>query len=104
MLAQLIDVPMFPAQRQLMLRGIQIRMARAALRWSAQELANRARLGIATVQRAERLGIDVPAITAANLFAIQRAFEGAGITFIDDGEESRSGGPGLRLPQGGEKP
>jgi transcriptional regulator with XRE-family HTH domain len=85
-----------------MLRGIQIRMARTALGWTAQELASRARLGIATVQRAERLGVDVPAITAANLFAIQRAFESAGITFIDDGEQSLSGGPGLRLAKGGE--
>jgi transcriptional regulator with XRE-family HTH domain len=97
MLSQVIDVPKFPAQRQLMLRGIQIRMARTALGWSAQQLADRAHIGIATVQRAERLNADVPPITAANLFAIQRALEEAGVIFIDDGEQSLIGGPGLRL-------
>jgi transcriptional regulator with XRE-family HTH domain len=97
MLSQVIDVPKFPAQRQLMLRGIQIRMARTALGWSAQQLADHARLGIATVQRAERLNVDIPPITAANLFALQRALEEAGIIFIDDGEQSLIGGPGLRL-------
>jgi transcriptional regulator with XRE-family HTH domain len=97
MLSQAMDVPEFPSQRQLMLRGIQIRMARTALGWTAQQLADRAHLGVATIQRAERLDADVPAITAGNLFAVQRALEDAGIIFIDDGETSLSGGPGLRL-------
>jgi transcriptional regulator with XRE-family HTH domain len=96
-LAQVIDVSEFPAQRRLMLRGVQIRMARTALGWSAQTLADKAHLGIATIQRAEQRGHDVPPITVANLFAIQRALEDAGVIFIDDGEQSLGGGPGLRL-------
>jgi transcriptional regulator with XRE-family HTH domain len=96
-LVQVIDVPEFPAQRQMMLRGIQIKMARTALGWSQQQLADAAHLGVATIQRAELPGPDVPAITAGNLFAIQRALEEAGIVFLDDGEQSLSGGPGLRL-------
>ena len=78
-----------------MLRGFQIRLARLALGWSQQQLADAAKLGIATIQRAERA--EVPPLTASNLFAIQRALEEGGVTFIDDGESSLAGGPGIRL-------
>jgi transcriptional regulator with XRE-family HTH domain len=77
-----------------MLRGFQIRLGRLAVGWSQQQLAARAQVGVATIQRAERA--DEPPLTASNLRAIQRALEEAGIVFIDDGEQSLSGGPGLR--------
>jgi transcriptional regulator with XRE-family HTH domain len=59
------------------LQGIQITLARIALGWSQQRLADAARIGIATVQRAGRAGR--PPITVSNLFAIQTALERAGI-------------------------
>jgi transcriptional regulator with XRE-family HTH domain len=68
---------------------MQIKVARIILGWDQKRLADEARVGVATVQRAERS--DQPPITAANLFAIQRALEQAGIAFIDD--EQR---PGVR--------
>nr|WP_091129421.1 hypothetical protein [Microvirga guangxiensis] len=72
--------------------GSQIRAARAFLRWSAEELAARAQLGVATIRRAEAQDGPV-AMTLANAGAIQRAFETAGIQFIPE----NGGGPGVRL-------
>ena|SRR5215472_8917417 len=77
-----------------MLRGFQIRLARLAIGWTQQELADKAQLGVATIQRAEHA--DVPSVTGSNLFAIQRALEQEGVTFVDDAEASLGGGPGLR--------
>jgi transcriptional regulator with XRE-family HTH domain len=75
-----------------MLTGAQIRAARALLRWSADELAGAAKVGVATVRRAERID-GKPSMTEANKEAIHRALESAGVEFIDkDG-----GGPGVRL-------
>jgi ribosome-binding protein aMBF1 (putative translation factor) len=72
----------------------QIRMARAGLGWSAKELARRAHLGIATIRRAETAGV-----TPGNMFAIQHAFEEAGVTFLDEDQSSPAGGRGVRLPR-----
>ncbi len=78
-----------------MLTSHQIRAARALLRWSAQELADEASLGISTVQRME--GADnVPSASASNLDAVQKALESAGIIFLPDGINV-DGGPGVRL-------
>jgi transcriptional regulator with XRE-family HTH domain len=81
--------------RPVVIRGIQIRLARTALGWTVKRLAQEANLGTATIQRAERA--ERPPLTVSNLFAIQRALEQAGIIFIDDGEQSLAGGPGIRL-------
>jgi transcriptional regulator with XRE-family HTH domain len=60
----------------------QCRMARAALRWSAQELAQRANVGRVTVQRLESGKVEpVPAIAAA----IRQALERAGVEFHPNG-------------------
>ncbi|MDL2410918.1 transcriptional regulator [Rhizobium calliandrae] len=72
--------------------GAQIRAARALLRWSAKELAKAAKLGVATVSRAE-VEDDVPSITAANLSAIKIALERAGIEFVAE----NGGGAGVRF-------
>lgn len=61
---------------------MQCRMARAALNWSTKELAEKARVGMATVARFERG--DASTIPAT-LAAIQRALEAAGVEFIDRG-------------------
>lgn len=74
--------------------GAQIRAARALVRWSAEELANAASVGIATVRRAEAED-GVPPTTAANLNAIRLALQTAGVEFIRE----NGGGPGVRFAQ-----
>jgi len=76
-----------------LLSAAQIRAARALLRWSAQDLARESVLGINTIRRAE-VAEEGTSLTAANELAIRRAFEAAGVLFID---ENGSNGPGVRL-------
>jgi len=76
----------------LKLVGAQIRAARALLRWSADDLARRAMVGINTVRRAE-ISETETSLTAANEAAIRRAFESAGVEFIPENGH----GPGVRL-------
>jgi hypothetical protein len=78
-----------------MINGPQIRAARALLGWSAGELARRAKLGMATIQRAES-SPGIPTTQATNLFAIQQALEAGGVVFLDPGEH-RGGGAGVRF-------
>jgi len=77
----------------MMMNPDQCRMARAALKWSSQELGSAAGVGLNTVQRFER-GSDS---RHSSVVAIQRALEAAGIVFLADGETSLAGGPGVRL-------
>jgi len=60
------------------------------LAWSQQDLANEAGIGIVTVHQLEA-GTSQP--RRATLEVIRRAFEKAGVEFIDE----NGGGPGLRL-------
>ena len=59
---------------------------------TADQLAQQAKIGIATVRRAEAMQ-GVPTITAANLAAIRAALEAAGVVFVDENGH----GPGVRL-------
>ena len=68
----------------------QCRAARGLLGWNQQELARRARVGIVTVHQLET-GVSHP--RRATLDVIQRAFESAGVEFIDE----NGGGPGVPL-------
>jgi hypothetical protein len=70
----------------------QIRAARGLLRWSAEDLAREATLGLATIRRAEGAENET-SMTLANDLAVRRALEGAGVEFIDE----NGGGPGVRL-------
>jgi transcriptional regulator with XRE-family HTH domain len=72
--------------------GSQIRAARALLRWSANDLAVRSQLGVATIRRAEAQD-GLVSMTSANANAIRHAFEVAGVQFISE----NGGGPGVRL-------
>ena len=65
----------------------QCKMARVALGWSAQDLAQRARVGVNTVKRFES---GKPA-NVSTVTLIEQAFEAAGIEFTN-GEA-----PGVRL-------
>jgi hypothetical protein len=75
------------------LRSSQIRAARAVLRWTAEDLAREAALGLNTVKRAE-LAEDETSLTVSNDLAVRRALEAAGVVFID---EDAGLGPGVRL-------
>jgi hypothetical protein len=78
-----------------MLTGLQIRAARALLRWSHQRLATESRTGIATVQRAESED-GIPSVHARTLNALQTALERGGVIFVAAGE-NKDGGDGVRL-------
>ncbi|MET4318283.1 transcriptional regulator [Bradyrhizobium sp. RT5a] len=73
----------------------QLRAARALLRWSALDLAQAAKVGVATIRRVEVLDGEIP-VTAANEEALRRTLEAAGVEFIDD----NGGGAGVRLRRG----
>ncbi len=72
--------------------GAQIRAARALLRWRAQDLADAARVGIATIHRIEKDDGPVQMIRTTE-DAIRRALEEAGIEFIPE----NGGGAGVRM-------
>jgi transcriptional regulator with XRE-family HTH domain len=72
--------------------GAQLRAARALLRWSADDLAEKTKIGIATLRRAE--SADGPVgMTAANAASVRAALESAGVIFVEENGE----GPGVRL-------
>jgi len=68
----------------------QCRAARGLLAWTQYDLANRAGVGIVTVHQFEA-GLSQPRRATGEV--IRRAFEDAGVVFIDD----NGGGPGVRL-------
>jgi transcriptional regulator with XRE-family HTH domain len=70
----------------------QIRAARALLKWSAEDLANVAGVGIATVRRFE-LDKGVPSGQVRILGALKATLEAGGIEFIGTPEDR----PGVRL-------
>lgn len=82
-------------QDRAMLTGVQIRAARALLRWTTGELAKRSGVGIATVHRAEAVD-DVPPMNARTLMKLRNSLQEAGVEFLD-GQYSGGGGPGVRL-------
>lgn len=75
-----------------MLTTQQIRMARGALRWSAQRLSDEAGVALKTIQRIESLD-GVPPSHTQTLQAIQQALEAAGVEFIGTPTDA----PGIRL-------
>jgi transcriptional regulator with XRE-family HTH domain len=76
--------------------GAQLRAARALLRWSAEDLAERSSLGVATIRRAEAQDGLISA-TPANIRAMRTALENAGVQLIPQ----NGGGPGVRLKRQG---
>jgi transcriptional regulator with XRE-family HTH domain len=74
------------------LSSAQIRAARALIRWSAQELAEKTAVGVTTIRRAELTASETK-LTRVNDQAIRRVLEAAGVEFIDQ----NGGGPGVRL-------
>jgi hypothetical protein len=70
----------------------QLRAARALLRWSALDLANASKVGVATIRRVEVMEGEIP-VTSANEAALRTALEAAGVEFIDE----NGGGAGVRF-------
>jgi transcriptional regulator with XRE-family HTH domain len=73
-----------------MITPSQCRAARGLLDWTQQELADAARIGVATVRLFEG---DVGESRQATLAMLRQAFESAGVDFIDE----NGGGSGVRL-------
>jgi transcriptional regulator with XRE-family HTH domain len=73
-----------------MITASQCRAARGLLDWTQQELADAARIGVATVRQFEGDGAET---RQATLAVLRWAFESAGVQFIDE----NGGGPGVRL-------
>jgi ribosome-binding protein aMBF1 (putative translation factor) len=75
-----------------MITGLQIRAARAALGWSAKQLAHQSDVGLRTVLRAESSD-EVPAGHTLTISKLEKTLKNAGIEFIGSAEN----GPGVRL-------
>ncbi len=56
-----------------MITGIQVRMARAGLKWSGQQLAAESGVGLSTVKRLEQED-GFPSVRIQNLQSIEKAF------------------------------
>jgi transcriptional regulator with XRE-family HTH domain len=74
-----------------MITSAQIRAARALIRMTSAELAEKTGLGIATIRRIE-IGEGVPPGTSRTLHIIKSTLEEAGIEFIGTPEDR----PGVR--------
>ena len=79
----------------MVLTGEQIRAARAMVQWRAVELAERAGVGLLTVERAERQTGPIT-MMRANMDAIQRTLEAAGVEFIAENAVGQGCGCGGR--------
>jgi hypothetical protein len=77
------------------LTSAQIRAARALIRWSALQLAEKTAVGVTTIRRAELTASETK-LTRVNDQAIRCVLEAARVEFIDDD----GGGPGVRLKKG----
>ena len=75
-----------------MVTSEQIKMARAALGWSGEKLANESSVGVRTIHRIEAQN-GIPNATAGNLKLLRETLQAAGIEFIGD----ERNGPGVRL-------
>lgn len=75
-----------------MITSDQIRAARALLKWSADELALKASVGVATIRRFESFS-GVPSGQTRVLELVKATLESAGVEFIGSPDD----GPGVRL-------
>ena len=80
----------------MMLHSAHLRAARALLSWHQRDLAKKASIGLATIQRLER-GEGVLAAHVSTVLKLQNTLEKVGIRFIDQDDQ---GGIGVRLKRG----
>lgn len=79
-----------------MLTSEQIRAARAMLRIEQTTLAEISGVSVESIRRFEKMDGEVRA-QETTLASIKRALEAAGVVFMETKEDSRFGGPGVRL-------
>ena len=72
--------------------GLQIRAARALLRWPIEDLATHSGVDVATIRKAEQ--IDSELMANPKLADLRRTLEAAGVEFTDGSQ------PGVRLAVG----
>ena len=72
----------------------QLRAARGLIGWNQTKLAEASGLALSTIKRMEG-SEGLLRGTAENVWKVQRAFENAGVVFIDQ----NGGGPGVRLKE-----
>ena len=75
-----------------MITSEQIRAARQLIKMTAEQLATKSGIGVATIRRYE-LMVGVPSGNARSVEAIQAALEKAGVEFIGTPDDR----PGVRL-------
>jgi len=75
-----------------MLTVEQLKMARSALGWSIQKLAETSLVSVRTIKRIESEGM-IEKVTPANIKLLRETLEAAGIEFIG----APGDGPGVRL-------
>lgn len=76
--------------------GNQISAGRMLAEVSQKELAERANVSIPTIKRMEGTGNGF-LNTTNNVLAVIAVLESVGVKFIEDGQTSAGGGPGVRL-------
>jgi transcriptional regulator with XRE-family HTH domain len=79
-----------------MITPAQCRAARALLKWTFSDLAERSQVSVSTINSFE---LERRQPIPANLGAIRRAFEAGGVDFIAE----NGGGAGVRLAKGKRK-
>jgi len=94
----LLAQPAAAGHNQGMLTGAQCRAARALLRLKAQDLADMANVGIATINRIERVD-ELPSVNVKTLARVRAALEERGVEFINAGGYTGVGGDGVRRRQ-----
>lgn len=77
-----------------MIISVQIKAARALLRWSLSVLAEKSGVSVPTIQRMEA-SEGVPRSISSTLDAVQKTLEEAGIEFIPEND----GGVGVRYKE-----
>ncbi|MEQ1943522.1 helix-turn-helix domain-containing protein [Mesorhizobium sp. VNQ89] len=83
------------ARKVNVISGSQIRAARALLGLTQNDLVERSGVSFATIQRMETIGTGRSSV--ANLDAVQKALEKAGVQFIPE----NGGGAGVRMTKPG---
>ena len=76
-----------------MISSKQIRAAKAMLKWSGEELANKAGVSLSTIRRIESQDGILEGQNMSTVMSIKSALENAGIEFIGSPEDK----PGVRL-------
>ncbi len=76
-----------------MISSSQVRAAKALLRWSGEELANRSGISLSTVRRVEGSEGVPETQNIKSILAIKKALEDAGVEFIGSPDDR----PGVRL-------